>query len=308
MLSIDEAKRAKTANLRYRLRNADVYVSAEGYHFTDYLDETEAINSVVESANVSDDEIRYIEHSLQSNAARFAKQVALVRRFIALQGLKILDVGAGGGFFLSLIKKEGGDVEGVELSDSRAFYAHDKYAVAITKRPLEDVGYWASRYNQFEVVTFWDVIEHVNYPQATVEAAAQLLGDDGLIFIDTPCRDTFYHRVGEMTYRLSSGRFPTFLNIMYSSHPFGHKQIFSVDEMKQLLARAGFGVLYVEKFHELSFPIDYYLSKLLRSEALAKIAAPAVRLVLRIVRIRNKMVLVARKRVMAERPLSGSEE
>ena len=129
----------------------------------------------------------------------------------------------------------GAQVIGIELSDSRARYARTKHGLEIYKRPIES-DFWQKGYtNYFDAVTLWDVIEHVNYPFQTLQSAANVLKKGGLLLIDTPCRDSFYHQVGEMTYRLSGGRFPTFLNAMYSSHLFGHKQIFSTKEMKELV-------------------------------------------------------------------------
>ena len=120
---------------------------------------------------------------------------------------------------------------------------------------------------------------------------------DGLLFIDTPCRDSFYHQFGEFTYHVSRGKYPTFLNAMYSSHLFGHKQIFSTAEMKKLYEAAGLEVVYLQKFHELSFPYEFYLKKLLHSEALVKLSLPAVRAFFWFFKIRNKMLVIGKKSV-----------
>jgi 2-polyprenyl-6-hydroxyphenyl methylase/3-demethylubiquinone-9 3-methyltransferase len=139
------------------------------------------------------------------------------------------------------------------------------------------------------------VIEHVNYPLQTLRCAANVLKKGGLLLIDTPCRDSFYHRAGALTYRLSGGRLPTFLNAMYSSHLFGHKQIFSTGEMKELYRSCGLEVIELQKFHELSFPYDFYLRKLLRSEPLVKTLLPIVKAFFRLFKIRNKMLVIGRK-------------
>jgi 2-polyprenyl-6-hydroxyphenyl methylase/3-demethylubiquinone-9 3-methyltransferase len=139
------------------------------------------------------------------------------------------------------------------------------------------------------------VIEHVNYPIQTLQCAVNVLKPGGLLLIDTPCRDSFYHQAGEVTYRLSGGRFPTFLNAMYSSHLFGHKQIFSTREMEDVFALSSLGIVELQKFHELSFPYEFYLKKLLRSEALVKSSLPAVSAFFRVFKIRNKMLVIGRK-------------
>jgi 2-polyprenyl-6-hydroxyphenyl methylase/3-demethylubiquinone-9 3-methyltransferase len=139
------------------------------------------------------------------------------------------------------------------------------------------------------------VIEHVNYPFRTLQSAANVLKKDGLLLIDTPCRDSFYHRAGEITYRLSGGKFPTFLNAMYSSHLFGHKQIFSTREMKELFQAAGLEVVELEIFHELTFPYDFYLRKFFKSEVIIKVQLPAVRAFFWLFKIRNKMLVIGRK-------------
>jgi len=113
--------------------------------------------------------------------------------------------------------------------------------------------------------------------------------------IDTPCRDSFYHQFGAFTYRLTGGRFPTFLNAMYSSHLFGHKQIFSTTEMKNLFESVGLEVIDLHKFHELSFPYEFYLKKLFKSEAIVRLLLPAVKIFFKIFKIQNKMLVVGRK-------------
>ena len=283
------------ARLRYRLKNANVYVSRGGYHFTDYLDPVNEISPEIDASQLTKEESAYIETQLQANSQRFRHQVDVLRKHLRLKNAKVLDIGCGGGLFLSLLKREGAEPVGIELSDSRAYYAAAKHDLEIHKRPIES-DFWQKGYaNYFDAVTLWDVIEHVNYPFQTLRSAASVLKKDGLLLIDTPCRDSFYHQVGEISYRLSSGRFPTFLNAMYSSHLFGHKQIFSTGEMKELFSSCGLEIVQLQKFHELSFPYEFYLRKLLRSEALVKLSLPAVKAFFRLFKIRNKMLVVGRK-------------
>jgi 2-polyprenyl-3-methyl-5-hydroxy-6-metoxy-1,4-benzoquinol methylase len=289
---------AEQAHLRYKLKNANVYVSKGGYHFIDYLDPVSGISPEIDVAQLTSEESSYIETQLQANSQRFAHQADVLKQYLSLQNAKVLDIGCGGGLFLSLLKREGAQGIGIELSDSRAYYAATKHSLEIHKRPIESE-FWQKGYEgYFDAVTLWDVIEHVNYPFQTLQSAAKVLKKGGLLFIDTPCRDSFYHQVGELTYRLSGGRFPTFLNAMYSSHLFGHKQIFSTREMKELFKSCGLEVIQLQKFHELSFPYAFYLRKLLRSEALVKLSLPLVRAFFRLFKIRNKMLVVGRKQTL----------
>jgi 2-polyprenyl-6-hydroxyphenyl methylase/3-demethylubiquinone-9 3-methyltransferase len=294
---IDALKKdpAGGGQLTYRLKNANVYVSNEGYHFTDYLDPLEGISLEIDPSRLTDKESSYIETQLEANSQRFRNQVNILKQHLSLRDAKVLDIGCGGGLFLSLLKREGANVMGIELSDSRAQYAKTKHNLEIHKHPIES-DFWKKRYTgHFDAVTLWDVIEHVNYPFQTLQSASAVLKEGGLLLIDTPCRDSLYHQIGEMTYRLSGGRFPTFLNAMYSSHLFGHKQIFSTLEMKALLESVGLEVIELHKFHELSFPYDFYLKKLLRSEMLVKLLLPIVKAFFRLVKIRNKMLVIGRK-------------
>lgn len=293
-IQIDRIKKERLGQQKYRLRNANVLMAKNGVLFTDYLDPLQEIDPEISGKDLDEDTVTYIEKSLETNATRAEKEVATVAQFLALEGAKILDIGCGGGRFLSAVKAQGADVTGVELDDSRAFYASQKYDFEVVKRPIES-DYWNSRADKFDAVSLWDVIEHVNFPFATLHSSHKLLRAGAYLFIDTPCKDSFYHRVGQLTYAMSFGRFPTFLNIMYSDHPFGHKQILSTQEIRGLLESVGFEVVKIEKFHELSFPISYYLRKLTRSEFLTRLLTPMTTLAMKLLRIKNKMLVVAKK-------------
>ncbi len=297
-MDIDSLKQrpADHAQLTYKLKNANVYVSKDGFHFTDYLDPVIEIPSEIDASQLTDTESSYIETQLQANLNKFKNQADLLGKYLSLRGAKILDIGCGGGLFLSLLKQKGAQVTGIELSDSRAQYAKIKHGLEIDKHPIES-NFWQKRYSQhFDVVTLWDVIEHVNYPQQTLQSAANVLKSGGLLLIDTPCRDSFYHQFGEFTYHLTLGKYPTFLNAMYSSHLFGHKQIFSTAEMQMLFEVVGLEVIDLHKFHELSFPYEFYLKKLFKSQMLVNLLLPAVQIFFKIFKIQNKMLVIGRKK------------
>lgn len=296
MENIDILKEFVDCKPKYKLSNANVIVSPGGYHYIDYLDPIEDISSEVDGIPLTDEDVIYIEKSLQSNYQRFENQVNIVKSYeTAIRSKKVLDIGCGGGLFLSMLSHDDVIAIGIELNGTRALYARTKYNLEIIKRPIEDV-YWLSQAEVFDIVTLWDVIEHVNYPLSTLQSSSKVIKSGGLIFVDTPCRDSFYHRFGELTYWLSNGKFPTFLNSMYSAHRFGHKQIFSAFEIKDLFNRAGYEVLELKRFHELSFPYSFYLKKIFKSNMMVKLCLPIVNILLTVFPIKNKMMIVGRKR------------
>ena len=57
----------------------------------------------------------------------------------------------------------------------------------------------------------------------------------------------------------------------------------------------GLEVIDLRKFHELSFPYEFYLKKMLRSELLVRMLLPAVKAFFWMFKIRNKMLVIGRK-------------
>ncbi|MEX0685786.1 MAG: class I SAM-dependent methyltransferase [Balneolales bacterium] len=300
MENIDTLKHSANLSPRYKLANANVYVSPEiGYHYIDYLDPLDDFVSKAKTIKLTQEKILHIEKSLQSNYKRFEEHVKHLNRQDSIKGMKVLDIGCGGGLFLSLAEKQGAHVTGLELSESRIQYLKLKYDFDVVKQSIESA-YWQKFYYHYDFVTLWDVIEHVNYPLSTLQSAAKVLKQGGYLLIDTPCRDSFYHRVGELTYKFTKGRFPTFLNTMYSAQNFGHKQIFSTNEMKLLFEASGLEVIELNKVHELAFPYRYYLKKLFKSDLVINLLLPLVHIFFTIFKIKNKMVIVGEKKSKEE--------
>lgn len=294
MKNIDTSKKYRLGQLKYNLRKTNVYRSPEGLFYIDYLDPVHDIRREITAGALSEKEAKYIEASLESNPERLRNQIELVGQHADIAGSRIMDIGSGGGKFLSEVVRRGANATGIELNEARACYSMQEYGLNIERRPVED-DYWRRFHGTFDIVTLWDVIEHVNYPYATISAAAKLLKPGGLMFLDTPCRDCFYHRFGQFTYAVSGGRFPTLLNLMYSPHAFGHKQIFSTGEMSQLVKAAGMEVIYMTRIHEHTLPIAHYLRRIFRFDFIAVLASPIAKTALLLCRVRNKMIVVARR-------------
>ncbi len=82
----------------------------------------------------------------------------------------LLDVGAGAGAFVELARSIGWRAQGIDLSVSSEFVAQGT---------IEDVN------GHFDVITMWDVIEHVEDPESVIRMASTKLTDNGVLIIET---------------------------------------------------------------------------------------------------------------------------
>ncbi len=98
----------------------------------------------------------------------------------------ILDVGCGNGHFLSEAKKRGWKVFGTEYTDT---------AMEICRK--KDITMFQGKLNpkdfgdlHFDVITSFEVLEHINNPQEEIKNFNQLLREGGVVYLTTPNFDS----------------------------------------------------------------------------------------------------------------------
>jgi len=96
---------------------------------------------------------------------------------------RLLDVGAGFGFFLSEMRGRGWEVVGVEISRKAMDYAKDVLGLTLHLGPLEKVGFPES---DFDVVSGFYVIEHLPDPMAFLKECYRILKPGGLLLLRYP--------------------------------------------------------------------------------------------------------------------------
>ena len=297
-MNLDQLKHSSKGKLKFRLSDALIYTSESGFTYSKYLDLPKTNSPSDDSyAKLTKEQLKkqkeYIEANLESNKQRFQNQINVVNEFANCGNL--LDVGCGGGAFISIAQDNNFMCQGIELNVNRANFAKNKTGALIHQEDICSDEFISKYSENFDVISMWDVIEHVNYPCLTIESISKCNKKGGWLFIDTPAKDSFYHRFGELTYKLSGGRLPTFLNLMYSDTPFGHKQIFSTGELKKIVEESGYEIKLIKKFHELSFPYKHYLKKISKNKYFLNIFDFLLKFVFKFLRIQNKFVLVAQK-------------
>ena len=133
---------------------------------------------------------------LKSNSASVDLHDAEARRNLALlngyrQGGTLLDIGCSTGLFMAKARAAGWSVCGCEYSDDSAAVARAKHGLDVVSGALQPDCFAAG---SFDVVTLWDVLEHVPDPQSLLRLAATLLKADGLLVVKTPNVDGLYPR------------------------------------------------------------------------------------------------------------------
>jgi SAM-dependent methyltransferase len=119
-----------------------------------------------------------------ADARRLDSMLTLVRRhWPGLPG-RVLDVGAGDGNFLDHMTRAGWQGEGTELcADSARIAARRASRNRIHVGALEDLELEAGAY---DMVTLWDVLEHLYRPLEALRKARSLLRPGGLLLVSVP--------------------------------------------------------------------------------------------------------------------------
>jgi 2-polyprenyl-3-methyl-5-hydroxy-6-metoxy-1,4-benzoquinol methylase len=125
--------------------------------------------------------LRYLEPD-RSDAANFASLIAWMERFRPLRGARVLDVGAGSGKLVRHFLKYGAAAEGIE--PSRALF--ERFLTGDPAFTCGMVDSVRSSGRRFDVITAFDVIEHVEQPSQFLADIATLLEPGGLFFVSTP--------------------------------------------------------------------------------------------------------------------------
>ncbi len=96
---------------------------------------------------------------------------------------KLLDIGCGSGFFLHLARKKHFQVSGIEPAGAFAHFAMEYYGL-----PVEQSDIYEARLpeNEFDVITAWDVIEHVPDPRLFLRQCRQWLRPGGIMALRFP--------------------------------------------------------------------------------------------------------------------------
>jgi 2-polyprenyl-3-methyl-5-hydroxy-6-metoxy-1,4-benzoquinol methylase len=110
-----------------------------------------------------------------------ASQVGLIRQY--KNGTYLLDIGCGEGFFLFNAARAGYATKGVELSQDAAEYARREFGLDVEAQPFEELRFPD---DHFDVITLWQVLEHVPYPLMILKKAHRILKPGGLLALSTP--------------------------------------------------------------------------------------------------------------------------
>lgn len=105
-----------------------------------------------------------------------------------LKGLKLLDVGCGGGLLSEPMVRMGAEVVAIDATEKNIKIAsahRDKMGLKIDYRHVTAEDLVKTHAGYFDIVLNMEVIEHVNNPQEFLQTSLKLLSPKGILFIAT---------------------------------------------------------------------------------------------------------------------------
>jgi len=172
------------------------------------------------------DNLNYYENMgfvFKYNAKVILRQIEKYRK----EPGKLLDVGAGFGYFLNEARLRGWEVFGIEASKRGCAYTEERFKIPLVNSFFE-YDYTELERLQFDVITFLGILDHSTAPHKMLAKAHSLLNANGLV-VSTALNMNWWLRIIDF-------RPPT------------HLFYFSEKNLNQLYQKLGFKVLINRPF------------------------------------------------------------
>jgi 2-polyprenyl-3-methyl-5-hydroxy-6-metoxy-1,4-benzoquinol methylase len=164
---------------------------------------------------------------------------------------KLFDLGAGWGHFLLAGKELGYDVYGVEISEQPYLYC-----VNDLKLPVEHIDFFEmDESKKFDVITMWDVLEHIDNASPFLEKCNKLTKPGGYLFLQVPQIDSYFAKKHKDNWKMMG---------------LDHVNYFGKKTITQILEKNGYEVLEIKSSFEIKLFIMYTLLPFLKKLKSAK--------------------------------------
>ena len=214
-----------------------------------------------------------------------------VKSFIAGHSGRLLDMGCGLGYFIkALAPYPNWEVSGCEISAAAVRYGRETLGLRnVVCSRLEDAEFPRSF---FDMITMWDVLEHIPHPDPLLRHCHGLLREGGLCFIRTP--NVVAQLMRARLRKLAFGMRPELAYLMARDHMHHYSAV----SIRHLLERNGFAVVKFMHLHPIQSKADNavtYAAKNMCFEtlkALAMLSGGSLNL--------DNLFVLARKHVLKE--------
>jgi SAM-dependent methyltransferase len=175
------------------------------------------------------DEMRESEAEHWWFKARREILLQVIKTFVP-KGAAVLDVGCGTGFILEKLQHDY-DANGLDHAEVAVNYCHERGLTFVKHGVLGEETFNGKK---FHLVSFLDVIEHIEDDLAVLAVAKQYLSKNGVVMITVPAFEFLWSAHDEIHH---------------------HKRRYTKQTLTKLLEKAGYTVRYRSYFNTLLFPV-----------------------------------------------------
>jgi SAM-dependent methyltransferase len=229
-------KDEKRFTVTYKLSNAEVVTCSEcGFLFIPPYWRKRISYESYKSAAVAE-QIRKGNNWLKLQ--RHKLRLILIRKYIGTGTM--LDVGSGWGHFLLAAREAGFIIKGVEL-DKEPYL----YSVNDLHLPIENRNFFNFNDTEtFDILTLWDVLEHIDQADAFVANCSRLTNEGGYLVLQVPQIDSWVAKRKKDSWNMMG---------------LDHVNYFSTATIRILLGRHGYEVKTIKSSIELKLFLMYTL-------------------------------------------------
>lgn len=170
------------------------------------------------------------------------KRLERIERILGKRGT-LLDIGTGMGLFVGVALDKNWIASGLEFNGYDCNYAKVNFGIDLIQKNFYDF----KENEVYDVVTLFEVIEHLSHPLDDLKQISKLVKKNGLLVLATPIQDSLYGK--------KSKEQNIFWNVVT------HLSYFKKDVISKYLNEAGFDILEIHESDEGFGRIEFYCEK-----------------------------------------------